>query len=122
MIAKKLSEAKEYVAPNHRACSTLRLFGAEAGDGFKAAIAISPGAESWDGNKPLDARLLQAVDNIKIPVFVIHPAKDASLNPGFNLGPEFQKLGKPYGLKIFPPFGPAQAQGHCFPGQGTQIC
>ena len=31
MIAKKLSEAKEYVAPNHRACSTLRLFGAEAG-------------------------------------------------------------------------------------------
>jgi hypothetical protein len=23
MIAKKLSEAKEYVAPNHRACTTL---------------------------------------------------------------------------------------------------
>ena len=38
MIAKKLSEAKEYVAPNHRACSTLRLFGAEAG-GSKALIA-----------------------------------------------------------------------------------
>ena len=31
MIAKKLSEAKEYVAPNHRQCTTLRLFGAEAG-------------------------------------------------------------------------------------------
>ena len=31
MIAKNLSEAKEYVAPNHRACTTLRLFGAEAG-------------------------------------------------------------------------------------------
>ena len=38
MIAKKLSEAKEYVAPNHRACSTLRLFGAEAG-GSKTIIA-----------------------------------------------------------------------------------
>jgi mannose-6-phosphate isomerase-like protein (cupin superfamily) len=38
MIAKKLSEAKEYVAPNHRACSTLRLFGAEAG-GSKDLIA-----------------------------------------------------------------------------------
>ena len=37
MIVKKLSEAKEYVAPNHRACSTLRLFGAEAG-GSKALI------------------------------------------------------------------------------------
>src|SRR4029079_4912275 len=31
MTPKKLSEAKEYVAPNHRACTTLRLFGAEAG-------------------------------------------------------------------------------------------
>jgi quercetin dioxygenase-like cupin family protein len=31
MIVKKLSEAKEYVAPNHRQCTTLRLFGAEAG-------------------------------------------------------------------------------------------
>jgi glyoxylate utilization-related uncharacterized protein len=31
MTPKKLSEAKEYAAPNHRACTTLRLFGAEAG-------------------------------------------------------------------------------------------
>ena len=31
MTPKKLSEAKEYVAPNHRQCTTLRLFGAEAG-------------------------------------------------------------------------------------------
>src|ERR1700753_4433189 len=31
MIVKKLSEAKEYVAPNHRACTTLRLVGAEGG-------------------------------------------------------------------------------------------
>ena len=38
MIVKKFSEAKEYVAPNHRACTTLRLFGAEAG-GSKNLIA-----------------------------------------------------------------------------------
>ena len=31
MIVKTLSEAKPYDAPNHRAVSTLRLFGAEAG-------------------------------------------------------------------------------------------
>ena len=30
MTPKKLSEAKEYVAPYLRACTTLRLFGAEA--------------------------------------------------------------------------------------------
>lgn len=38
MIVKRLSEAKAYEAPNHRACSTLRLYGAEAG-GSKGLIA-----------------------------------------------------------------------------------
>ena len=41
MIAKKFSEAKEYVAPNHRACSTLRLFGAEAGVSKGLIVGVS---------------------------------------------------------------------------------
>jgi mannose-6-phosphate isomerase-like protein (cupin superfamily) len=41
MIAKKLSEAKEYVAPNHRQCSTLRLFGAEAGVSKGLIVGVS---------------------------------------------------------------------------------
>jgi mannose-6-phosphate isomerase-like protein (cupin superfamily) len=41
MIAKKLAEAKEYVAPNHRACSTLRLFGAEAGGSKGLIVGVS---------------------------------------------------------------------------------
>ena len=31
MLAKRFSELKTYDAPNHRACATLRLWGAEAG-------------------------------------------------------------------------------------------
>ena len=41
MIVKKFSEAKEYVAPNHRACSTLRLFGAEAGGSKGLIVGVS---------------------------------------------------------------------------------
>src|ERR1700733_351752 len=41
MIVKKLFEAKEYVAPNHRACTTLRLFGAEAGVSKAIAAGVS---------------------------------------------------------------------------------
>jgi len=41
MIAKKLSEAREYVAPNHRQCSTLRLFGAEAGVSKGLIVGVS---------------------------------------------------------------------------------
>ena len=41
MIVKKFSEAKEYVAPNHRACTTLRLFGAEAGGSKGLIVGVS---------------------------------------------------------------------------------
>ena len=37
MLVKKFADAKPYEAPNHRACTTLRLFGAEAG-GSQALI------------------------------------------------------------------------------------
>jgi dipeptidyl aminopeptidase/acylaminoacyl peptidase len=96
------------------------LFGAERG-AYKAAVAISPGAESWDGHALLQARMIQAVDSIKVPVLIIHPEKDASVEPGYALGQEFQKLGKPYGLFIFPPYGTDQQQGHCFGGQGADF-
>ena len=38
MLVKRFADAKPYEAPNHRACTTLRLFGAEAG-GSQALIA-----------------------------------------------------------------------------------
>jgi dipeptidyl aminopeptidase/acylaminoacyl peptidase len=110
-----------YVDPNRIAvvgCSyggIMSLLGAESGAGYKAAVALSPGAESW-ANPNLQKRLLQAVDNIKIPTLILHPAQDASLLPGLTMGPEFQQLGKPYGLQIFPPFGGAVE--HCFGGGG----
>ncbi|HUI87146.1 MAG TPA: prolyl oligopeptidase family serine peptidase [Anaerolineales bacterium] len=99
------------------------LLGAESGPGYKAAVALSPGAESWNGSPLLPPRLLKAVDDINIPTLIIHPAQDASLEPGYTLGPEFQRLGKPYGLQIFAPFG--KAVQHCFgggsPGEGESI-
>jgi quercetin dioxygenase-like cupin family protein len=41
MIKRSLSEAKEYVAPNHRQCSTLRLFGAEMGGSKGLVVGVS---------------------------------------------------------------------------------
>lgn len=90
------------------------LFGAASGKGYKAAVALSPGAESWDANPILQQALIKLVSSINIPTLIIHPAQDASLAPGYALGPEFQRLGKTYGLQIFPPFGTAVQ--HCFAG------
>lgn len=98
------------------------LLAAEKGAGFKAAVALSPAAESLEGNAFLRERLKEAVRKITMPVFIIHPAKDASLEPGKTLSAEQQKLGKPHELKIYPATGPVAEQQHCFGGaQGDHV-
>jgi carboxymethylenebutenolidase len=92
------------------------LLGAERGVGYRAAIAISPAALSWAGNPLLRTRLLEAVRKIEIPVMILQPPKDASLEPSRVLGAEFKRLGKPFFGKIYPPEGPEDQQGHCFGG------
>ncbi len=99
------------------------LLGAESGAGYKAAVAISPAALSWNGNSLLQNRLILAAQKIEIPVFLIQPPKDASLEPSRVLGREFQRLGKPYTGKIYPAEIPADLQTHCFGGtrRGSRI-
>ena len=92
------------------------LLGAERGAGYRAAIAISPAALSWQGNPPLRDRLVRAVSKIDMPVMVLQPAKDASLEPSRVLGAEFKRLGKPFSGKIYPATGPEEEQMHCFGG------
>ena len=90
------------------------LLAAERGAGFKVAVAVSPAAQSWEGNPFIRERLKTAVRKITVPVFFIHPAKDASLEPGKVLAAEDARLGKPHQLKIYPTDGPENEQTHCF--------
>jgi carboxymethylenebutenolidase len=93
------------------------LLAAERGAGFKAAISISPAALSWNGNPLLQERLVKAVSKINIPVFLIQPPKDASLEPSRVLGAEFKRLGKPYTGKIYAAADLSDdEQTHCFGG------
>ena len=92
------------------------LLVAERGAGYKAAVAISPAALSWHGNPLLQDRLIVAVRKIAIPVFLIQPPKDASLEPSRVLGRELERLGKPYTGKIYPEDIPGDVQTHCFGG------
>jgi dienelactone hydrolase len=92
------------------------LMAAERSTDYKAAIAISPAALSWQHNPELRRRLVQGVRDINIPVLLLQPAKDASLEPSAVLGKEFKRLAKPYSGKIYPAVGPRDEQGHCFGG------
>jgi len=98
------------------------LFGAARRVGYRAAVAISPAALSWDKSPDLRARLESAVAKIDIPVFLIQPAKDASLEPAKVLGPILTRRNPANRVKVYPPVGPEAQQLHCFGGaRGMRI-
>jgi hypothetical protein len=80
------------------------------------AVSISPAALSWNSSPQLQARLKDAASRINIPVFLIQPAKDASLEPAKVLGPILARRGATNRVKVFPAVGPASQQAHCFGG------
>jgi hypothetical protein len=79
-------------------------------------VPISPAALSWNNSPDLQARLKDAVSKIDIPVFLIQPAKDASLEPAKVLGPILTRRNAINRVKIFPAVGPEAQQAHCFGG------
>ncbi|MDB4877400.1 MAG: dienelactone hydrolase [Gemmatimonadetes bacterium] len=93
------------------------LLAAERGAGFKAAMPISPAALSWQGHTVLQDRLKAAVRTIDMPVLLIQPPKDASLEPVRVLGEEAKRAGKTrFTAKVYPPTMPDSEQVHCFGG------
>jgi dienelactone hydrolase len=92
------------------------LFGAARQVGYRAAVSISPAALSWNSSPQLQARLKDATSRIDIPVFLIQPAKDASLEPARVLGPILMRRGATNRVKVFPVVGPESQQEHCFGG------
>jgi proline iminopeptidase len=93
------------------------LLAAERGAGLKAAFSISPAALSWQGHTVLQHRLIDAVRKIDMPVLLIQPPRDASLEPARVLGEAAKKAGRrSFTAKVYPPTMPEAQQAHCFGG------
>jgi dienelactone hydrolase len=92
------------------------LFAAARHVGYRAAVSISPAALSWNDSPDLQDSLKSAAARIDIPVFLIQPAKDASLEPAKVLGPILTRRNPSNRVKIYPAVGPETLQRHCFGG------
>jgi dienelactone hydrolase len=95
------------------------LLAAERGGGLKAAFSISPAAQNWDLNPEIRDRLLKAVHRIDIPVRLVQPPKDDSIEPARVLGEEARKAGKEaFSTSVYSADTvPSAEQGHCFGGE-----
>src|SRR6266851_470068 len=114
-------DARKVAIVAHSFGGSLTILQAEREPDLRAVIIFSCAGYSWDRSPELRARLLTAMAHIRAPVFFIHAANDYSVNPGKALDGRLEQLGKPHGLKIYPPIGRTPDDGHAFPLLGVSI-
>lgn len=81
-----------------------------------AAVNFSGAAILWSRpeSAPLRERMKEAARKARVPVFFLQAENDYDLAPSRELAAEMEKAGRPVRLKIFPPNGKTQEEGHSF--------
>ena len=87
------------------------VFGAERGQ-YCAGIDSAGGAQSWREAPQLQAAMIRAVRNSKIPIFFFQAANDYDLSPSKTLSAAMKDAGKLYEMKIYPAYGKSHDDGH----------
>src|ERR1700742_1099338 len=96
------------------------VFGAERGR-YCAGIDSAGGAQSWREAPQLQAAMIRAVRNSKIPIFFFQAANDYDLSPSKTLSAAMKDAGKPFELKIYPAYGDSQDDGHTLGYFGASV-
>jgi dienelactone hydrolase len=107
-------DAHRIAVVGHSFGGQLTLLIAEHDGTLRAAVTFGAAAASWGGSSEVRERMLSAVRGTTVPIMLIHAANDYSTTPGHALAEELAKTGKPYVLKIYPPFGKTADDGHNF--------
>jgi dienelactone hydrolase len=106
------ADGRRVAIVGHSFGGQLTLLAAERDTGIRAAVAFAAGANSWGGSPELRERLLVAVQNIRVPIFLTHAANDFSVLPGQVMAAELARLKRPHELKIYHAVGNTPGEGH----------
>ena len=90
----------------------LTLLAAERDKTVRAAVTFAAAAGSWDRSPELRERLTSAVHNSNAAIMLTHAENDFGTTAGSALAAELKRLNKPYVLKIYPPVGLTNDDGH----------
>ncbi len=115
------ADAKRLVVTGYSYGGIQTLLTAERGLGLRGAVCFAPGAMSW-ANLRLRKRLLRAVRDASIPIFLLQAQNDYSVGPSQVLGPVIKAKGPPNDAKLYPAFGTTENDGHAgFAMRGEDI-
>lgn len=92
-----------------------------ANGAYCAAIDASGGAQTWKDLPEIQAIMIEAVRNSRVPIFFFQAENDYDLAPSHVLSLEMKKAGKQFQVKIYPPFGDTAKKGHSFAYLGNSI-
>jgi dienelactone hydrolase len=90
----------------------LTLLAAENDKAVRAAVTFAAAAGSWDRSPELRDRLMIAIHNTNAAIMLTHAENDFGTSAGKALAAELERLHKPYVLRIYPPVGTTQEDGH----------
>jgi len=105
-------DAHRIAVIGHSFGGPLTLLDAEREKSVRAALTFGAAANSWATSLELRQRLLAAVDNIAVPVMLIHAVNDYDTAPGRQLDEERQRLHRVHVLKMYPAVGKTPDEGH----------
>jgi dienelactone hydrolase len=96
------------------------VLGAERGS-YCAAIDASGAAESWAKSAELRSFMLSTIRNAHAPIFFFQAQNDFDLSPSQVLSAAMKDAGKISEMKIYPPFGQSEKDGHSFAYRGSGL-
>jgi carboxymethylenebutenolidase len=96
------------------------VLGAERAD-YCAAVDSAGGAQSWTQAPELQRVMTRAVRNARAPMFFFQAANDYDLAPSRTLSAAMKDAGKPYEMKIYPPYGKSPQDGHTLGYFGSSV-
>lgn len=88
---------------------------------YCAAVDASGGAETWGESPGLQELMKAAVRKSDVPIFFFQAENDFDLSPSKVLSAEMKQAGKDATLKIYPPYGWSNRDGHSFAYLGSSL-
>jgi carboxymethylenebutenolidase len=105
-------DGRRIAVAGHSFGGQLTLLAAERDPTIRAAVSFAGAAGSWQRSAELRDRLLAAIRKTNAAIMLTHAENDLDTSPGRALAAELERLHKPYVLKIYPPVGLSQDDGH----------
>ena len=105
-------DSRRIAVAGHSFGGVLTLLAAERDPTIRAAVTFAAAANSWQGSSELRERLLAAIRKTNAAIMLTHAENDYDTSAGRALAEELDRLHKSCVLKIYPPVGLTQDDGH----------